>query len=82
LVTRLTDECSSRRRAEETCRPWRQQGKRGSTRTFQIDRVAVLMDECPSCGAACIREKEDHDVKNPSRKRCGRWLVVVVSVVS
>jgi hypothetical protein len=83
LVTQLTDECSSRRRAEETCRPWQQQGKHGSTRTFQtIDRVAVLIDECPSRGAACDREKEDCNVKNPHRKCCGRWSVVVVLVVS
>jgi hypothetical protein len=73
LVTRLTDECSSCRCAEETCRPWRQQGKRGSTRTFQSDRVAVLMDKHPSRGATCIGDKEDHkNVKNPSRKHCGR----------
>jgi uncharacterized protein YbbK (DUF523 family) len=43
-----------------------QQGNHGSMRTFQIDCVAVLMDKHPSCGAACIREKEDCNVKNPS----------------
>jgi hypothetical protein len=66
-------QANRRRRAKEPCRPWRQQGKRGWTRTLQTDLIAVFMDK-QLCGGA-MHHQRDKEVSKMLWKVVGGWLL-------